>query len=661
LANDHNSPPATGQLAAIKGPGATMRHRLWRFIRSGTNRAILSWLGGGAAVIVAGTWTLFLHFHDEKKPPAPAAPSTTVIAPGTTGIISGHDTVFHAPVTIGLDEKQVGQQITNAQKPLTEQLEQLAAQVARDKGVEVAPLRAILLKLGEAGVGDADVAKRLDEKADELINLREEIAKLRQGPAELATYAQQAQALIDKGDFDGARAALASGRAAAHTMREQSSRYEAQFLAQDAKIDHLRLAYRSAAAKYADAARLMETVDQRRQWQLLYAQARELYSQGFEFGDNAALVESIAVDRDRLLLSPRAQHPLAWAAIQNDLGNALWTLGGREGGTAHLEEAVAAYREALMERTRELVPLDWATTQNNLGNALATLCTREVGTAHLEEAVVAYREALMERTRERVPLDWAKTQGNLGNALEALGARESGTARIEEAVAAYRDALKELTRERVPLDWAKTQDNLGNALWTLGARESGTAHLEEAIAAYRDALTERTRERVPLDWAATQNNLGVALAMLGARESGTAHLEAAIAAYGDALMERTRERVPLGWAATQNNLGIALMVLGEREGGTGRLEQAIVAYGEALKEFTRERIALQWAVTTANQGVALRLLAERRVDLAMADLALTEIAAAFDMLRDAHPAPNAAFYEAQLGAARDLVERLRKG
>ena len=64
--------------------------------------------------------------------------------------------------------------------------------------------------------------------------------------------------------------------------------------------------------------------------------------------------------------------PLDWATTQNNLGNALRTLGERESGTARLEEAVAAYRAALEECTRERVPLDWATTQNNLGNALAT-------------------------------------------------------------------------------------------------------------------------------------------------------------------------------------------------------------------------------------------------------------------------------------------------
>ena len=56
-----------------------------------------------------------------------------------------------------------------------------------------------------------------------------------------------------------------------------------------------------------------------------------------------------------------------------NLGNALATLGARESGTARLEEAVAAYRAALEEHTRARVPLEWARTQQNLGNALQTL------------------------------------------------------------------------------------------------------------------------------------------------------------------------------------------------------------------------------------------------------------------------------------------------
>ena len=100
------------------------------------------------------------------------------------------------------------------------------------------------------------------------------------------------------------------------------------------------------------------------------------------------------------------------------------------------------------------MPLDWAMTQNNLGNALRTLGERESGTARLEEAVAAYRAALEERTRERVPLDWAMTQNNLGTALRTLGERESGTARLEEAVAAF-DACLTVTASAWPVQWVR--------------------------------------------------------------------------------------------------------------------------------------------------------------------------------------------------------------
>ena len=52
------------------------------------------------------------------------------------------------------------------------------------------------------------------------------------------------------------------------------------------------------------------------------------------------------------------------------------------------------FRAALEERTRDRVPLDWAMTQNNLANALATLGERESGAARLEEAIVAFDACL---------------------------------------------------------------------------------------------------------------------------------------------------------------------------------------------------------------------------------------------------------------------------
>lgn len=175
-----------------------------------------------------------------------------------------------------------------------------------------------------------------------------------------------------------------------------------------------------------------------------------------------------------------------------------------------------------MERTRERVPLAWATTQNNLGNALLSLGEREGDAARLEEAVAAFRLALVEQTRERVPLDWAMTQNNLGLALLRLGDREGGAARLEEAIAAFRLALLERTRERVPLDWLGTQTNLGDALTMLGQRTKRRDHLCEALSAQMEAW-RGAQVFAPTTLAEAQSRVDLALAALGASNAATAH------------------------------------------------------------------------------------------------------------------------------------------
>jgi hypothetical protein len=42
---------------------------LWKFIGDSKNRAILSWLGGGAVVAVAGIWAAFVYFFPAHEPP----------------------------------------------------------------------------------------------------------------------------------------------------------------------------------------------------------------------------------------------------------------------------------------------------------------------------------------------------------------------------------------------------------------------------------------------------------------------------------------------------------------------------------------------------------------------------------------------------------------
>jgi len=93
-------------------------------------------------------------------------------------------------------------------------------------------------------------------------------------------------------------------------------------------------------------------------------------------------------------------------------------------------------------RTRDRVPLDWAATQNNLGNALRTLGERQSGTERLEEAVAAFREALKEWTRDRVPVQWASTQVNLGIVYIAFFEKTGDAARRDTARSHVEAALE---------------------------------------------------------------------------------------------------------------------------------------------------------------------------------------------------------------------------
>ena len=90
--------------------------RLWKFIRNTKNREIISWFGGGIAVVAAGIWAVVVFFflHQEK----PATLSPTTVTQSGTGIGSGRDTNVNAPVSIGLDE----QKARRPRSPVTQSL-----------------------------------------------------------------------------------------------------------------------------------------------------------------------------------------------------------------------------------------------------------------------------------------------------------------------------------------------------------------------------------------------------------------------------------------------------------------------------------------------------------------------------------------------------------
>ena len=168
----------------------------------------------------------------------------------------------------------------------------------------------------------------------------------------------------------------------------------------------------------------------------------------------------------------RERDPLKWAALQDNLGLALGSIGQTTGKTEPLEQALEAYNLALTERDRERVPLDWASTMNNIGNIHYRLGEFNHDAEEFARAVETFRLALQERTRERTASGWASTQNNLANALGGLGGFEDGIKSLREACDHYRLALEEYPRDVNPIGYADTQYNIALTLLEI-ARKTG--------------------------------------------------------------------------------------------------------------------------------------------------------------------------------------------
>ena len=169
-----------------------------------------------------------------------------------------------------------------------------------------------------------------------------------------------------RGELTKADALLADVETEQRRSLDRFAVNAAETSARRGEIALTRLRHAEAASHFANAAIVFppNSPYEDKRTSYLQKEASALYQQGYELGDNGALLSAIERRKRLLELIPREREPLQWARTQNNLGRALWRLGERESGRAKLEEAVAAFREALKGLTRERVPLEWARTGN---------------------------------------------------------------------------------------------------------------------------------------------------------------------------------------------------------------------------------------------------------------------------------------------------------
>lgn len=479
---------------------------------------------------------------------------------------------------------------------------------SRMAGVPMDALYGLLKALGSGIPSDpADLAKVLDEQASRVKALVQESQSLSSTDPEMARLSRLAEDALRDGALEtyvalreeakARYAKVAAGLDAAEAELKARRLEGGAVIAAAGAAHELTADYRAAARDYRAAFDEVARWDAAQAADFKRREADAWLSEGDERGDAAALDVSIAAFGEALALSPRAESPLAWALIQNNLGNALLVRGRGETGAASIDAAVAAYRAALEVRTREAQPQLWAKTQNNLALAYMELNERSGDAVLLDQAIASYRAALSVVDKAAEPLVFAAAASNLGNALE-----RKGGASLEEAVALHRAVLAVRPREQVALLWAGSEENLANALVSLGTFKGDAGLIRDGLASYDRALGVVRRERLPLRWASLQYNRGKGFAALAAFGNPAEHLASAVAAYRAALEEERFERTPASWAKTQFMLGEALWNLGEATDDTAARKAGVAALQESLRYYSADRNKADWAATLVAAG-----------------------------------------------------------
>jgi hypothetical protein len=419
---------------------------------------------------------------------------------------------------------RVGGGVTNPDSFAT-----LIAETARRRGVSATALLAMMsdvVKRSTALPPDA-LKALLERKADDFLALR---ARLNAHSADETESRRRAAATaaLDAGRFGDLDKALAqrelallgdlANLAALSAERRQAA---AELRADRAATSFLRTApegYQEAAQRYSEASALMGLADLPRSRELAVAQVDALARISIDFGGRDGFDAAVAQARRLIDGLDGLVEPVAYAAAQAALADALARLADLTGDGGMRAEALAACRAGLEDLRREDAPGLWRGLQGSFG--LLALAVGESGQDEdlLEEAVTALAAALAAWNRDLDGPGWIELEFAIARARAVLGGRRGDLALLERAFNSFNRISATVERAGEPLRWAALQDEMGQVLRAMGERYSEPVVLEEAIAAFGLALEERRRETQPLLWATSSANQGFATLKLAERQ-----------------------------------------------------------------------------------------------------------------------------------------------
>jgi tetratricopeptide (TPR) repeat protein len=490
--------------------------RLWKFVWEVKNREILSWLGGGAVVIVAGAWTLFTYFHDDKKL---GALTTTVVNPSGSNIIAPGG-VFNGPVNLGPDQKRIDDKIDEV-KVLVQQLlavSQAQAAPGREQAVSTAvenitkgaaageaPLQQALDLLKEHKVEDASRVLRAFAD-DKTTQLAQDQARLKADSLDAAAAYRNLGAIAGLADPKSAREAY--GRAVALDPDDREALYWhgwLQLRAGDlgsADRDLNRLLQVAAAAHddrgtYRAYLRLGEIFQVRGNLQ----SAREYEDRAYDLAKRNA--EQSPDDQE-------------W---QRDLAVSYNKIGAVLGDQGNLPEALKSYQDgfAITDRLAKADPSnaererDLIVSYERIGDVL-----RAQG--NLLETLKSYGDqfVIADRLAKADPGN-AEWQRNLSISYEKIGDVLKAQGNLPAALESYRHCIPIRDRlAKADPDNAELQRDLSISFEKIADVLKEQGNLPEALESYRRCIPIKDRlAKADPDNPRFQRNLAVFYSKLG--------------------------------------------------------------------------------------------------------------------------------------------------
>lgn len=313
---------------------------------------------------------------------------------------------------------------------------------------------------------------------------------------------------------------------------------------------------------------------------------------------------AIAACEEALIYRTAEEHPLAYAATENNLGDAYFALSEceeeardvsefRDEAARSLQKAHEAFTRALQIYCKESHPRQYATTQSNLANVYLALGGGDDPNSCLK-AIRAAEEALSVFTLDESPEDYAEAQGTLWLAYLTLADYELPAENCALALDACRARLRALRASgRQDLIASCCKDLAITATMMAEMELSAQAKAEDcrsAISAANEALRLFDSARYPLEHAGTQMLLWAAYSALADVKDGPINCSKAITACRAAI-SIYEDRCPAEHADARKSLGYSLITLAEMKGGAEAAEcceKAIESYLLALDYYTLE-------------------------------------------------------------------------